>query len=120
MSTEFVSNKAAVQAQFNSNMTKCLTAIGLKQNEIVVDEMDSLIYNQPPAKSGYVRKGRLRGGSGYRVGSDEVIVGNSVNYAIYVNCGTRYVPARPFMENSIFKHTETYKQICQDTLGSGF
>ena len=108
---EFKSNKAAVLAKYNANKKRTLTMIALKWHEIVGLEITNL---------GVVDTGLLRTSSRYRINEDDVIVGNTVNYAIYNELGTRKMKARPFLRNSVMNHKGTYKQIAQDNLGSGF
>jgi HK97 gp10 family phage protein len=111
MSVDFKSNSAAVRAQIGANIAKCLTAIGLKQNELVVEEITNMEA---------VDTGRMRASNTYRLGDKEVIVGNTANYAVFVNCGTRFVGKRPFMENSVLNHKSKYEQIMKEILGQGF
>ena len=109
MSVEFNSNRAEIQRKFNDNKRKTLTMIGEKQKEIAALEITDL---------GAVDTGLMRTSNGYRVGENEVIVGNTVSYAIYVNGGTRRMPARPFLENSVLNHMDTYRQIVIDNMGA--
>jgi len=111
MSNGFKSNKAAVKSKFDQNKVRCLNAIGLKQNELVVIEITNMKA---------VDTGRMRASNSYRVGEDVVIVGNTANYAIFVNCGTRRASRRPFMENSILNYRHVYKRIFEEYLGEGF
>lgn len=111
MSADFKSNRAAVETRFQANLTRCLTAIGLKQNEIAVNEITDM---------GAVDTGRMRASNVFRLGDKEVIVSNTAGYSIFVTLGTRKMAARPFMQNSINNHMGTYRQIVNETMGHGF
>jgi len=103
MSVKFVSNKAAVLQKYNAALAAALEAVGLLFTQLSIDEMDNLIYHAPPSASGYTRTGRLRSGQGHEVRlSDKcVVVFNSVEYAIFVEMGTRHMVSKPWMRNTI-------------------
>jgi len=50
----------------------------------------------------------------------EVVVGNPLNYALYVTYGTWKMPRRPWFQNSIEKYVEDYRAVVNDALGVGF
>jgi HK97 gp10 family phage protein len=50
----------------------------------------------------------------------EVIVGNTVSYAPFVTMGTRYMEARPFMQNAINNYQKDYEEVAKKYLGEGF
>jgi len=114
MSAKFKSNKNAVLSQYNQNAAKALAMIGMAQNEIASMEVSAL---------GAIDSGNLHDSMGYFVDDKDdksVVVGNTVDYAHFVELGTRNMGARPFLRNSINNHKGTYRSIVQDTLGEGF
>ncbi|MCL1924031.1 MAG: hypothetical protein FWF50_00440 [Defluviitaleaceae bacterium] len=140
MDVKFTSNKKAVLQQFDRNVGKTLTAIGMKQQELAALEITDM---------GIVDTGLLRASNGYQVNlaNQEVMVGNSVSYAPFIEFGTgvhaelgqgRQTPwtyfdelnqqfvttsgmeARPFLRNSILKYEEDYKEIVNAFMGEGF
>lgn len=61
-----------------------------------------LIYQSPPAKSGYKRTGFLRERiQGRFTGMQTGKVEAKAPYSIYVHEGTRFMPARPFMQDAV-------------------
>jgi len=111
MAAEFTSNRPAVQSQFDANVSRCLTAIGLKQNELAAKEITDM---------NAVDTGRMRASNSYRLGDKEVIVGNTAYYAIYVNFGTRTMKGRPFLQNSVYNYNAEYQAIIKQYIGAGF
>jgi HK97 gp10 family phage protein len=55
---------------------------------------------------------------GYGVKKDEVYIGTNVEYAPYVELGTRKMRARPFLKPAATEHNDEYKQIMEATLKS--
>jgi len=122
MSVQFKSNEAAVLKQFNSNKAALLTAWGINYTTRAVDEMDKGIYHAPKSESGYDRTGRLRAGQEYQVNLEkwEVLVGNTVLYAIFVELGTRYMMGYPFMRNAINAFAAEAEKLAREIMGKGF
>jgi HK97 gp10 family phage protein len=113
MADGFNSNRKAVESQFERNIVKTLTAMGLKQNELASKEITTM---------GAVDTGRMRASSSFQVNAQnkEVLVGNSADYAIYITMGTRHIDARPFMQNSINNYQNDYNEIVDAAMGEGF
>jgi len=109
----FKSNRKAVDAQFERNIAKTLTAMGLKQNELATTEI---------ANMQAVDTGVMLNANSYQVNTQdrEVVAGNSAHYAIFVTMGTRHMTARPFMQNSINNHQSSYREIVEAIMGEGF
>jgi len=111
MDAEFKSNKAAVQAQFNKNLKKCLMEIGLEQRKNAIKEINDM---------GAVDTGLMRASNSFTVGEKDVTCGNTVKYAPFVALGTHRMRARPFLQNSILNYVYAYREIAVKHLGEGF
>lgn len=67
-----------------------------------------------------VDTGRLRNSITYAVKADEkaVYIGTNVEYAPYVELGTRKMRARPFLKPAATEHNDEYKKIMEAALKS--
>lgn len=100
MSVEFKSYSKEVLNAEKQAVEKALTAIGVKWQQNVTP-------NVP------VDTGRLRASMKYEVqaGQKQVIVGSDVEYAPYIELGTRNQRAKPYLKPSILNNINDYKQI---------
>ena len=118
---KFVDHSPAVKQQMKKNIGKALASIGLKWEEIATME----INNQPrfggSPGMGAVDTGVMRSSNTHQVNmaKKEVIVGNPLNYALYVTYGTWKMPRRPWFQNSIEKYVDDYHTVVIDALGMG-
>ena len=81
-------------------------------------EITKKVYDQPEAKSGYIRTGRLRNSITGESDDRTAQVGTNVEYAIYVETGTTKMPERPFIKPAIADHTDEYMEIRKRLLQS--
>lgn len=114
----FVSHKAEVLAAVDEAIRTGMDAVGQHCVAKAVDEITKLVYDTPPSPT-YVRTGNLRNSITYafEIGGKgkTVIVGTPVEYAPYVEYGTRKMVARPFLKNA-GNYSEEYKAILQSIL----
>lgn len=78
-----------------------------------------LIYMSPISKSGYRRTGFLRNNikaKPYSTSKAYAEVISQAPYSIYVHQGTRYMRARPYMEEGIKEVNRDIKDILKDIL----
>ena len=74
------------------------------------------------AAEGYAKRlapvdtGRLRNSISHTVDDDTAIVGTNVEYAPYVELGTRKTRAQPYLRPSIEDHATEYKVLLEDRL----
>ena len=108
---EHKSNAKEILSQAQNNKQVCFMKVGLKQGELAAKEVTNL---------GAVDTGRMRASASFSIGENEVIVGNTAEYAIYVTLGTRRMEARPFMQNSINNYLDTYRDIIKEHMKKGF
>jgi len=84
-----------------------LEALGIEAEGNAVDEITQMKA---------VDTGRLRGSITHAVSGNDVYIGTNVEYAPYVELGTRKMAARPFLRNAITKYSEDYKGIIEKGL----
>ena len=84
-----------------------LEALGIEAEGNAVDEITIMKA---------VDTGRLRGSISHAVSGDDVYIGTNVEYAPYVELGTRRMASRPFLRNAITKYSEDYKGIIEKGL----
>ena len=87
----------------HADIDRALKAVGIKAEKYAKDECP-------------VDTGRLRSSITHQNDKDSVYVGTNVEYGIYVELGTRYMTARPFLGKSIVEHVDEYKKIVEDAL----
>lgn len=97
---------------------QALIAVGMAAESNAKMEITHAVYDQPEARSGYVRTGRLRNSLTHEVleGEKAVIVGSNVEYAKYVEGGTMKMPARPYLRPAIVNHVDEYKALVEAAL----
>jgi HK97 gp10 family phage protein len=60
--------------------------------------------------------GRLVGSISYQVHDEQVEIGTNVEYAIYVEFGTRKMKANNFLRSAVGDHLPEYKEILKEFL----
>lgn len=105
MSVEFKNYSKEVLEAEKQAIEKALTAIGVKWQQNVTPKIP-------------VDTGRLRASMKYEVKTDQkqVKVGTDVEYAPYVELGTRNQRAQPYLKPSILDNVSYYKQIIEKIL----
>lgn len=63
-----------------------------------------------------VDTGRLRNSISHAVEGDSVYIGTNVEYAVYVEKGTRKMQAYPYLKPAAQDHADEYKQILLEYL----
>jgi len=116
---KFVDNSKQVKAHVKKLIERSLVEIGIEWQRIAILE----INNQPnfnqgtSATTGTVDTGLMRASNKatqpkwVNVDVCEIAVGNTVDYALYVTYGTWKMPKRPWFQNSILNHTQTYENV---------
>ena len=82
-------------------------------------EITRLVYDTPPSPT-YVRTGNLRNSLTGKYAKDEktVYIGTNVEYAPYVEFGTRRMKEKPYLRNACSKYVDEYKSILEDAINS--
>jgi HK97 gp10 family phage protein len=103
-------NSKEVLAELEAKMPVILEKLGQAGENNAVMEITAL---------GAVDTGNLRNSITHETDSDTAYVGTNVEYAPYVEFGTRKYPhERPFLRNAIRDHIEEYKAIIETELKS--
>lgn len=63
--------------------------------------------------------GTLRDSITHEVSGDSVYIGTNVEYAPYVELGTRYMDPRPYLRPAATEHGSTYRAILKRNLEEG-
>lgn len=115
----FTSNKDKFSRAFDKAVDVGMEAVGQAAEANAVREVTKLVYDTP--SHGYVRTGRLRNSITHKYVGDEkaVYVGTNVEYAPYVELGTRKMHERPFLRNAAQNYSDEYKSILEDALKDG-
>lgn len=105
MSVKFTDNSAKVLSAFDDAVLRGLEAIGL--------EAEGKAKKDTP-----VDTGRLRNSVSHAVADAEraAYIGTNVEYAPYVELGTRFMRARPFLRPAATEHGEEYKRIMEASM----
>jgi HK97 gp10 family phage protein len=103
-------NSKEVLAELEAKMPVILEKLGQAGENNAVMEITAL---------GAVDTGNLRNSITHETDSDTAYVGTNVEYAPYVEFGTRRYPhERPFLRNAIRDHIEEYKSLIESELKS--
>lgn len=101
------SNEA--KAELNRKIPIILEALGIEGEGNAVSEITSM---------GAVDTGRLRGSISHAHDDENAYIGTNVEYAPYVEFGTKYMAARPFLRNAAANYSDDYKRIIEEGLKS--
>ena len=118
ISVSLVDNAELVENALAEQIEQALIAVGMAAESNAKLEITHAVYDQPEARSGYVRTGRLRGSLTHAPvqGEKAVLVGTPVQYAKYVESGTMKMPARPYLRPAIVNHVDEYKSLVEAAL----
>jgi len=115
MSAKFTSYKSDVQAEMEKLKGACLEALGMEFTHHAVDNI---------TQRGHVDTGRMRDSQTYQTDLDnsQVIVGNSANYAVFVELPgeTRRWAGGNFMRDAMNDRQADYERVVKSILGDGF
>lgn len=104
MSVRLKDNSSTILAKISRASSTTLTAIGIQAQMYAT-------YLCP------VDTGRLRGSIAYIVQDDTVHIGTNVEYAPYVEKGTRKMKAQPFLTPAITDHQSDWEEIAEKYFG---
>ena len=94
-----------------------LEALGIEAEGNAVSEINKLVYDTPESPN-YVRTGRLKGSISHAHDDENAYIGTNVEYAPYVEFGTKHMAARPFLRNAVTNYSDDYKRIIEEGLKS--
>lgn len=101
---KFTDNSDKVKAEMSNRIPIILEALGIEAEGNAVNEITKL---------GAVDTGRLRGSISHSHDDENAYIGTNVEYAQYVEFGTRRMSARPFLRNGITHYVNDYKRIIE-------
>lgn len=111
-------NSKAIMRQVDTNCTAALHAMGIKAVNLILWQMQHG-YGKPIRDTGDLQRDVA-----YEVLPEEqaVIVGNGLDYAIYVHDGTRKMTGRPYIRDALTKPTsiKQLEQVAAAYMGQGF
>lgn len=113
----FRSNKDKVEKVVKSALDIGMEAVAAQAEANAKKEATLQIYDKPPS-DGYVRTGAYRNSLAHRyVPADKTAyIGSNIHYAKYIEFGTRYVHARPVLQNAINRYNAQYRKILESAL----
>ena len=103
-------NTDAFRAALDDAVERCLTILGMKAEGYAKKNITQMRA---------VDTGNLRNSITFQTQEKEVLIGTNVEYAPYVELGTRKMRARPFLTRAILDHGDEYKQIIDNELRNG-
>lgn len=109
---------AEVIAKKNLAVAKALKEIGESGEGYAIERVMQVVYGTPETPH-YKRTGDLLGSITHKMlGTNKVAIGAGINYAKYVELGTRKMAERPFIRPAVSEHLEEYKRIIESVLKS--
>lgn len=97
-------NRAAVQSGIQAAIKRALWRIGAQAEGYAKDLCP-------------VDTGNLRNSITHTEDDSAAYIGTNVEYGKYVELGTRYARAQPFLRPAAANHADTYRNIVKDELG---
>ena len=102
--------------QVDAAKARGLEAVGLTAERYAKANLSEPKMHKHPNKKGdlihpNVDTGRLRNSISHEVHGDSVYIGTNVEYAVYVEKGTRKMQAYPYLKPAAQDHADEYKQI---------
>ena len=110
-----VNNIDEAKKELKAKMPQILEALGLEAEGNAVDEITKLVYDTPESPN-YIRTGDLRESITHAKDDEAAYIGTDIEYAPYVEMGTRHMAPRPFLRNAITNYKDSYKKIVEDAL----
>lgn len=113
---EVTSHVIEVKKALEDRVPVILEALGLQAEGNAITEVSKAVYDTPASPT-YVRTGNLRNSLTHRVDEQgkAVYVGSNIEYAPYVEMGTKKMPARPFIRPTVEKseYKDQYNEIVE-------
>ena len=103
MEIKIEDNSDDVLREMESAKERILLTIGLKAEGFA-------------KKAAPVDTGTLRNSVANAVHEDDVYIGTNLEYAPYVELGTRSTVAKPYLKPAVLNHSATYKKIAEDIM----
>lgn len=109
------SNIDLVKNATDEQLEQAFIAIASSAEAYALVEVDKLVY-QTPESPNYTRTYRLRDNITSASDGRSAVVGTDVEYAPYVEYGSRGMHARPFLRNAVENHVDYYQKVLETYL----
>lgn len=106
------SNIDLVRNATAEQLEQAFIAIASSAEAYALVEVDKLVY-QTPESPNYVRTYRLRDNITSVADGASAVVGTDVEYAPFVEFGSRGMHPRPFLSNAIQNHVDYYQKVLE-------
>ncbi len=103
MSIKIINNTIKVQDGLESAIKRGLEAIGAVAEGYAKDECP-------------VDTGRLQNSITHKTEGKSAYIGTNVEYAPYVELGTRKMPPRPYLRPAATQHNAEYKELLEESM----
>lgn len=115
----FRSHRADVERAMKRAIDIAMESVAQQAEGNAIEEVTKLVYETPPSPT-YVRTGDLRKyiTHEYVPSEQTAYIGTPIEYAPYVEFGTRKMHARPFLRNAIENYVSEYRSILNDILSN--
>lgn len=110
MEVKLTDNSQEVIKLFEKATDAALEKIGLSAEGYAKREI---------TKQKAVDTGRLRNSISHDTDGKDVYIGSNVEYAPYVEMGTKKMAARPYLKPAVTEHTATYKKLVENEYKNG-
>lgn len=109
-------NSGKLLSEMKNASSTALEAVGLMMESYAKQELSKPKSHRDGSVRPNVITGRLRNSISHKVSGDSVAVGSEVEYAQFVELGTRKATAYPYLKPAVTEHTSEYKQILKNKL----
>lgn len=111
----FRSNRKDIEKAVKNAVDIVMEAIAQQAEGNAIREVTALVYDTPPSPN-YIRTGDLRKSIAHKYVPEEktAYIGSAIEYAPYVEYGTRNMHERPFLRNAIMNHKAQYKALFEE------
>lgn len=127
MSDNFQESIKIIEKELSERNELILFACGLEaQGEVVNDMQKNKVWDtgRLAGSISFITTKRQKGGFGGKAGDElsgrtkekELIIGSNVEYATFVNSGTRYQRARKFLQNGIYTAQPRMNDIAKNIM----
>lgn len=118
MGVKFENFSDRVLKEVEKSIDEAMELVAQQGESNAIAEVTKLVYDTPPSPT-YVRTGDLRKSISHKYLKSEktAYIGTNIEYAPYVEYGTRNMIERPFLLNAAQNYSDEYKAIFEDAMG---
>lgn len=114
---KFVSHADEVLRKSEQVFHEAMELVAQQGESNAIAEVTKLVYDTPPSPS-YVRTGTLRNSIAHAYVREEkaAYIGTDLEYAPYVELGTRNMHERPFLRNAAQNYSDEYRELLENAI----